>query len=107
MIPVAENNIHYFLDGSCLVQSPINIVYRDGTTKGPCGDPIPVHEASIYKEAGGSTIKESHEGYELLSVRGDYLYLEVWRVLRWGGGDHVPSRKSPFPSLQAGRVDRV
>jgi hypothetical protein len=77
MILVAEDNIHYFPDGSCLVQSPVNIVHRDGTTKGPCGDPIPIHKASIYKKAGGSAVKESHEGYELLSVCGDYLYLEV------------------------------
>jgi hypothetical protein len=77
VIPVAEDNIHYFTDGSCLVQSPVNIVYQDGTTQGPHGEPIPIHTASIYEKASGPTVKESHEGYELLSVRGDYLYLEV------------------------------
>jgi hypothetical protein len=77
VILIAEDNIHYFTDESCLVQSPINIVYRDRTTKGPCDDPIPIHKASIYKKAGGSAVKESHERYELLSVRGDYFYLEV------------------------------
>src|SRR5882762_2458017 len=107
MILVAEDDIHYFPDGSCLVQSPVNIVHWDRSAKGPCGDPIPIHKASIYEKASGSTVEESHEGYELLSVRGDYLYLEVERVLRRGGGDHVPARKSLFPSLQAGRVDRV
>jgi hypothetical protein len=74
-----EDDIHYFTNGSCLVQSPVNIVHWDGTTKGSRGDLILIHKASIYKEASGSTIKENYEGYELLSVRGDYLklYLEV------------------------------
>ena len=81
MIPVAEDDIHYFLDGSCLVQSPVNIVHWDGTAKGPCGDPIPIHKASIYEKAGGSTVEESHEGDQLLGIRGDYLDLEVERVL--------------------------
>jgi hypothetical protein len=77
VIPVAEDDIHYFTDGSCLVSSPVNIVHRDGTTKGSRGDPIPIYKASVYEKASGSTIKESPEGYKLLSIHGDYLYLEV------------------------------
>jgi hypothetical protein len=46
-------------------------------TEGPCCDPIPIHKTFVHKKAGGSTVKESHKGYQLLGVRGDYLDLEV------------------------------
>jgi len=67
--------------GNCQVLQPVNngynplndVVHRNGTTEGPGRDPIPIHKTFVHKKAGGSTVKESHEGYELLGVRGDYL----------------------------------
>jgi hypothetical protein len=77
VVLVAENDIHDFMDGSCLIPSAINVVHRNGTTEGPCCDSIPIHKTFVHKKAGGSTVEESHEGYQLLGVRGDYLNLEV------------------------------
>jgi len=77
VVLVAENDIHNFTDRSSLVPSAINVVHRNGTTEGPGRDPIPIHKTFVHKKAGGSTVEESHEGYELLGVRGDYLNLEV------------------------------
>jgi hypothetical protein len=77
VVLVAENDIHDFADRSCLIPSSIDIVHRNGTREGPCGDFIPIHKTFVHEKAGGSTVKESHEGDQLLGIRGDYLDLEV------------------------------
>jgi hypothetical protein len=77
VVLVAENNIHYFTDRSCLISSPVDVVHRNGTHEGPRYDSIPIHKTLVHEKANGSTVKESHEGDQLLSVYGDYLNLEV------------------------------
>jgi hypothetical protein len=77
VVLVAEDDIHYFTDRSCLVLSPVNVVYRNGTTGSPCCDPILIHKTLVHEKASGFTVKESHEGYQLLGVHGDNLDLEV------------------------------
>jgi hypothetical protein len=45
--------------------------------EGPCCDFILIHKTFVHKKASSSTVEESHEGDQLLGVRGDYLNLEV------------------------------
>jgi hypothetical protein len=105
VVLVTEYDVHYFLDGSRFIWSAVNIVDWNGTTKSSGCELVPMHIIPINEKSGGSTVNESIDGLCLLSVRGDDLHLNVERIGRGGGGNYVPSWKSPLPSLQAGRVD--
>ena len=74
---IAEYDIHYFVDGSRLIGSAINIVDRNGTGESPGHELIPMDVVPINEEASGSAINNGINGLGLLSVCGDNLNLNV------------------------------
>ena len=58
MIPVSQDDIHHFSDGTSLVQSSVNIVDRNGFRELLSVEPVALGVVAVDELSGGSTVHE-------------------------------------------------
>jgi len=63
MIPISQDEIHHFSDGTSLVQSSINIVNRNGFRVLLSVEPVALGIVAVDELSGGSAV---HEGVDRL-----------------------------------------
>jgi len=63
MIPISQDEIHHFSDGTSLVQGPINIVYRNGFGELPSMEPVALGVVTVNELSSGSTVYEGVEDF--------------------------------------------
>jgi len=63
MIPISQDEIHHFSDGTNLVQGSINIVNQNGFGEFPSMEPVALGIVVVDELSGGSAV---HEGVDVL-----------------------------------------
>jgi len=54
MIPISQDEIHHFSDGTSLVQSSVNVVNQDGFGELPSMEPVALGIVVVDELSGGS-----------------------------------------------------
>jgi len=76
MIPVSQDEIHHFSDGTSLVQSSINVVNRNGFGELLSVEPVALGIVVVDELSGGSTVHERVDGLHFSCISGFKLNLQ-------------------------------
>jgi hypothetical protein len=101
-----EDYIHYFRDGSCLIQCSIYVVDWDGTEKFPSGEAVVFYIGTVHELSGRSTVYQCRTRFDLSGVGGLNFYFDYQGFGAWNGGNNVTFRKFLFPCSGAYRAGK-
>jgi len=76
MIPVSQDEIHHFSDGTSLVQSSVNIVNRNGFGELPSVEPVAFGIVAVDELSSGSTVHERVDRLHFSCISGFKLNLQ-------------------------------
>jgi len=76
MIPVSQDEIHHFSDGTSLVQSSINVVDRNGFGELPSVEPVALGVVAVDELSSGSAIHKGVDGLHFPCISGFKLNLQ-------------------------------
>ena len=62
MIPVSQDEIHHFSDGTSLIHSSVNIVNRNGFGELPSVEPVTFGIVAVNELSSGSAVHERVDG---------------------------------------------
>jgi len=76
MIPVSQDEIHHFSDGTSLVQSSVNVVDRNGFGELLTVEPVALGIVAVDELSGGSAVHEGVDGLHFSCISGFKLNLQ-------------------------------
>jgi len=76
MIPVSQDEIHHFSDGTSLVQSSVNVVDWNGFGELPSVEPVALRIVAVDELSSGSAIHEGVDGLHFSCISGFKLNLQ-------------------------------
>jgi len=76
MIPIPQDEIHYFSDRTSLVQGSVNIVNWNGFRELPGMEPVALGIVMVDELSGGSTVYEGVDGLHFSCISGFKLNLQ-------------------------------
>jgi len=76
MIPISQNEIHHFSDGTNFVQGSVNIVNWNGFGELPSMEPVALGIVVVDELSGGSAVYEGVDVLHLSCISGFKLNLQ-------------------------------
>jgi len=76
MIPISQDEIHHFSDGTSLIQSSVNIVNRNGFGELPSVEPVALGIVAVNELSGGSAVHKRVDGLHFSCISGLKLNLQ-------------------------------
>ena len=76
MIPVSQDEIHHFSDGTSLVQSCVNVVDRNGFGELPSVEPVAFCIVAVDELSSGSAVHKGVDGLHFPCISGFKLNLQ-------------------------------
>ena len=76
MIPVSQDEIHHFSDGTSLVQRSIDIVNRNGFGELPSMEPVALGIVAVDELFSGSAVHKRVDGLHFSCISGLELKLQ-------------------------------
>jgi len=76
MIPISQDEIHHFSDGTSLVQDSVNIVNRNGFRELPGMEPVALSIVMVDELSSGSTVYEGVDRLHFSCISGFKLNLQ-------------------------------
>jgi len=70
MIPVSQDEIHHFSNGTSLVQSSVNVVDRNGFGELQSVEPVALGIVVVDELSGGSAVHEGVDGLHFPRISG-------------------------------------
>jgi len=77
VIPVSQDEIHHFSDGTSLVQSSVNVVDRNGFRELPSVEPVALGIVAVDELSGGSAVHEGVDRLHFPCISGFKLNLQL------------------------------
>jgi len=77
MIPISQDEIHHFSDGTSLVQSSVNIVNRNGFRELLSVEPVALGIVVVDELSSGSAVHKRVDGLHFPCISGFKLNLQV------------------------------
>ena len=76
MIPISQDEIHHFSDGTSLVQSSVNVVDRNGFGELPSVEPVALRIVAVDELSSGSAVHKGVDGLHISCISGFKLNLQ-------------------------------
>jgi len=80
MIPISQDEIHHFSDGTSLIQGSVNIVNQNGFREFPGMEPVAVSIVMVNELSSGSAIYKGVDGLHFSYISSFKLNLSLREV---------------------------